>query len=165
MLAISTAVSQKELSQGCVSMATAMVTEEKRREQETDFLSTFLPWRPPRVTPHPRSPPEQQLASFTEMTLEWWCWASCIKTLEGSDFPCLFSHFRKLTIKWITSHGDCFVTESQDLDNQLPKMLKVGRGGKWERDRVGRLVGRGCSWWAGGMIQLPFRDHPTLSQE
>lgn len=51
MLAISTAVSQKELSQGCVSMATAMVTEEEKRERETDFLSTLLPWRPPRVTP------------------------------------------------------------------------------------------------------------------
>ena len=64
MLAISTAVSQKELSQGCVSMATTMVTQEKGREQETDFLSTFLPWRPLRVTPHPR--PEQQPASFTQ---------------------------------------------------------------------------------------------------
>lgn len=123
MLAISTAVSQKELSQGCVSIATAMVTEEKGREQETDFLSTFRPWRLPRVTPHPR--PERQPASSTKMTLEWWCWATCMKTLEGSGFPCLFSHFRKPTIKRITSGGDCFITESQDLDTQLPPMLKI----------------------------------------
>lgn len=68
MLAIATAVSQKELSQGCVSMATAMVTEEKGREQERDFLSTLHPWRLLRVTPHPR--PERQPASFTKMTLE-----------------------------------------------------------------------------------------------
>lgn len=33
MLVISTAVSQKKLSQGVISMATAMVTEEKGREQ------------------------------------------------------------------------------------------------------------------------------------
>lgn len=140
MLAFSTAVSQKELSQGCVSMATAMVTEEKGREQETDFLSTFLPWRPPRVTPNPH--PEQQPASFTE-TLEWWCWATYMKTLEGSGFPCLFSHCRKPTIKLITSEGDCFITESQDLDKQLPPMLKVVGRGENEKgmDGVGRL------WW------------------
>lgn len=53
MLVISTAVSQKELSQGCDFHGNCHgYRGERRGTGETAFLSIVLSWRLPRVTPH-----------------------------------------------------------------------------------------------------------------
>lgn len=86
-----------------------------------------------------------------------------MKTLEGSGFPCLFSHFRKPTIKRITSGGDCFITESQDLDTQLPPMLKIV--GRREMRKGWGRKGGGLFLMSWRYDSTAFRAHPTMSQE
>lgn len=101
---------------------------------------------------------ENQLPSFTEMILERHCWATWMKTLESSGFPCPFSQFRKPTVKSL--QGVIVLS----LDHRVWETCWRWCGGaSIEEHEIGML--RGWFWWVREVTQSPIKAHPTLSQE